>query len=81
MVGTGSLVTTATWMRNFVRSHPSYAFDSVVTPLINYDLIQAIDQIERGTLKVPELLPESYEGSGLKEGDAFGRCCGDLLSV
>lgn len=77
----GSLVTTATWMRNFVRSHPSYAFDSVVTPLINYDLIQAIDQIERGTLKVPELLPESYEGSGLKEGDAFGECCGDLLSV
>lgn len=74
-------MTTATWMRSFVRSHPSYAQDSVVTPLINYDLIQAIDGIERGTLKVPELLPESYLGSGMKEGDKFDECCGDLLGI
>jgi len=28
---TGELVTPATWMRNFVRNHPSYQGDSVVT--------------------------------------------------
>lgn len=27
----GELITTATWMRNFVRSHPSYKSDSVIT--------------------------------------------------
>ncbi|KAI6121726.1 glutamate-cysteine ligase-domain-containing protein [Pisolithus sp. B1] len=56
----GTLQTTATWMRNFVRSHPAYKFDSVVSQEINYDLLTAIDQIERGTLRVPELLPEDY---------------------
>ena len=39
----GDLQTPATWMRDFVRSHPSYKFDSVVSQEINYDLLKAVD--------------------------------------
>lgn len=56
----GSLQTSATWIRNFVRSHPLYKFDSVVSQEINYDLMVAVDELERGVLRVPELLPEDY---------------------
>ncbi|GAA5919676.1 hypothetical protein JCM6882_004535 [Rhodosporidiobolus microsporus] len=73
----GSLVTTATWIRNFVRSHPSYAFDSVVTPEINYDLIRAVDAIERGELDAPELLPDGWR-DGYDAG-AWKKCCEDVL--
>ncbi|KAJ7593919.1 glutamate-cysteine ligase catalytic subunit [Mycena floridula] len=59
----GSLVTSATWMRNFVRSHPSYKHDSVVSEEINYDLLVAIDEIERGVRKATDLLPEDYAGN------------------
>lgn len=34
--------TGATWIRNFVTSHPAYKKDSVVSHEINYDLIQKI---------------------------------------
>ncbi|KAG1798316.1 glutamate-cysteine ligase-domain-containing protein [Suillus variegatus] len=53
-------LTPATWIRNFVRSHPSYNRDSVVSQEINYDLMVAVDEIERGVRRVPELLPEDY---------------------
>jgi glutamate--cysteine ligase catalytic subunit len=42
---TGSLQTPATWIRNFIRSHPAYKFDSVVSQEINYDLINTIDKM------------------------------------
>ncbi|KAH7925518.1 GCS-domain-containing protein [Leucogyrophana mollusca] len=67
----GTLQTPATWMRNFVRSHPAYKFDSVVSQEINYDLMLAVDQLERGILRVPELLPDSY-GHPLSNGMANG---------
>lgn len=41
----GSLETAATWIRNFVRSHPQYKFDSVVSQEINYDLLVAVDEM------------------------------------
>lgn len=41
----GSLQTPATWMRDFVRSHPAYKFDSVVSQEINYDLMVAVDDM------------------------------------
>ncbi|GAA5871784.1 hypothetical protein JCM16303_000863 [Sporobolomyces ruberrimus] len=72
----GSLVTTATWMRNFVRSHPDYKHDSVVSKEINYDLVKAIDKIEKGELEVPELLPQGWRDNYKKSKDAFSRCCG-----
>ncbi|KII91484.1 hypothetical protein PLICRDRAFT_509474 [Plicaturopsis crispa FD-325 SS-3] len=56
----GSLVTPATWIRNFIRSHPAYKFDSAVSQEINYDLMVAIEQIERGVRSAPDLLPEDY---------------------
>ncbi|RPD54727.1 glutamate-cysteine ligase catalytic subunit [Lentinus tigrinus ALCF2SS1-7] len=53
----GSLRTAASWMREFVRSHPAYKFDSVVSAEINYDLMVAMDEIERGLRKAPDFLP------------------------
>lgn len=41
----GSLQTPATWIRNFIRSHPAYKFDSVVSQEINYDLVTALDKM------------------------------------
>ncbi|KAM5540208.1 hypothetical protein V8D89_006027 [Ganoderma adspersum] len=53
----GSLRTAASWIREFVRSHPEYKFDSVVSPEVNYDLMIAIDEIERGLREAPDFLP------------------------
>ncbi|CCO31355.1 glutamate--cysteine ligase catalytic subunit [Rhizoctonia solani AG-1 IB] len=64
----GSLQTPATWIRNFIRSHPAYKFDSVVSQEINYDLIKAMDDIERGVRAEPDLLPSYYAGSKLDDG-------------
>ncbi|CAE6431302.1 unnamed protein product [Rhizoctonia solani] len=63
----GSLQTPATWIRNFIRSHPAYKHDSVVSREVNYDLVKAIDEIERGDRRAPELLPSSYTGSNYME--------------
>jgi len=52
----GELITPATWIRNFIRSHPQYEFDSVVKEEIAYDLLQACQQIGEGNRKVSELL-------------------------
>jgi glutamate--cysteine ligase catalytic subunit len=41
----GTLQTPATWVRDFVRSHPAYKFDSVVSQEINYDLMVAVDEM------------------------------------
>ena len=41
----GSLLTAATWIRNFVQSHPDYKQDSVVSQEINHDLLVAIDEM------------------------------------
>eukprot|EP00536_Pseudo-nitzschia_multiseries_P008446 jgi/Psemu1/319394/estExt_fgenesh1_pm.C_2140008 len=53
---TGELVTTATWLRNFVRSHPDYKNDSHVSDTIAYDLMVACRDIGEGKLRAPELL-------------------------
>ncbi|KAJ1829390.1 glutamate--cysteine ligase [Coemansia sp. RSA 2599] len=52
----GSIATAAAWMRDFVRSHPAYKFDSAVSPEINYDLVVALDEIAQGKRAAPELL-------------------------
>jgi glutamate--cysteine ligase catalytic subunit len=43
----GTLWTGAKWIREFVRKHPDYKHDSVVSETITYDLIKAADQITR----------------------------------
>ncbi|KAF7793913.1 hypothetical protein EIP86_005035 [Pleurotus ostreatoroseus] len=40
-----SLGTPASWIRNFVRTHPAYKHDSVVSKEINYDLFVAVDEM------------------------------------
>lgn len=68
-------------MRRYVRSHPSYKFDSVISQEINYDLMKAVDAIERGDRKEHDLLPVNYEGSEFREGDAFKSCCEDVVKI
>ncbi|GAA5832048.1 hypothetical protein JCM5353_000733 [Sporobolomyces roseus] len=74
----GELITTATWMRNFVHSHPDYKKDSVISKEINYDLVRTMDQIEKGEYAAPELLPEGWREGYQKSKDAFNQCCGGV---
>ncbi|KAG8943312.1 hypothetical protein FRC04_002936 [Tulasnella sp. 424] len=39
----GTAKTTATWIRDFIRSHPRYQHDSAISREVNYDLLKAID--------------------------------------
>lgn len=55
MRSSGQLVTTATWIRDFVKSHPDYKNDSVVSESINYDLCMAMKRISDGDLVPAEL--------------------------
>lgn len=41
----GELQTGATWIREFVRSHPDYRKDSVVNEKINYDLMKIVEKL------------------------------------
>jgi glutamate--cysteine ligase catalytic subunit len=43
-------------MRNFVRSHPAYKGDSVISDEIAYDLVQTCTDIGLGKSHIPELL-------------------------
>merc|ERR1711990_848950 len=52
---TGELLTPASWMRNFVRGHPDYKFDSVVSAGIAYDLVKTCNDIGLGLVSCPEL--------------------------
>ncbi|GAB9463773.1 Glutamate-cysteine ligase catalytic subunit [Globisporangium polare] len=55
---TGELPTAATWMRRFVRAHPDYAHDSVVSSSIAFDLLKECQDIGEGVKQCPELLGE-----------------------
>ena len=52
----GRYETTAQWIRNFVRSHPDYKQDSVVSELINYDLTKLICEFTTGKVVLKELI-------------------------
>ncbi|XP_067641863.1 glutamate--cysteine ligase [Eurosta solidaginis] len=52
----GELVTTATWIREQVLNHPDYKHDSVVSDVINYDLLKRIKDIQEGKVIEPMLL-------------------------
>ncbi|KAJ8734851.1 hypothetical protein PYW08_014101 [Mythimna loreyi] len=55
----GEISTMASWMRNFVTSHPQYNKDSVVSEKINYDLLKTAHSIQMGTFPAPTLLGSS----------------------
>ncbi|KAF2858232.1 GCS-domain-containing protein [Piedraia hortae CBS 480.64] len=42
----GAIPTPARIIRQFVRQHPEYKYDSIVTPGITYDLIKSIEQMQ-----------------------------------
>ncbi|CAH4033639.1 unnamed protein product [Pieris brassicae] len=52
----GEISTMATWIRQFVTSHPEYKKDSVVTERINYDLLKTAHGIQTGEIPAPTLL-------------------------
>lgn len=52
----GELMTAAAYIRSFVRSHPAYQHDSVISPRVNYDLLVHLHRIMRGELHPPTLL-------------------------
>ena len=56
----GSLITTATFIRNYIKSHPEYRQDSRITPRMNFDLMHLLDEIEKGNRQAPGLLPDFY---------------------
>lgn len=55
----GELQTAASWMRTFVKTHPDYNHDSVVSDTIAHDLVDVADQIGKGTLRPAELLGDA----------------------
>jgi len=51
----GELLTTATWMRKFVQTHPAYKKDSVINDQVGWDLIKKCWDIGRGVCSEPSL--------------------------
>ena len=72
MRATGELLTTATWMRQFVRSHPAYQNDSVVTQDIAYDLMVRCSEVVKGQHQAPELFGKfaAHVGTNTQEKEA-----------
>lgn len=47
-------------MRNFVRSHPGYIGNGIVTPEVANDLLTRCDDIGMGRVRAPELLGDAH---------------------
>jgi len=76
----GEILTTASWIRKFVTTHPEYKFDSKVSDKLNYDLLKQIDAIQKGTIPCPELLgynPVSKTVEQIPNAIAKVGCCVD----
>mmetsp|Transcript_13467 Transcript_13467/g.19270 ORF Transcript_13467/g.19270 Transcript_13467/m.19270 type:complete len:967 (+) Transcript_13467:80-2980(+) len=67
---TGELITPASWIRKFVRTHKAYKGDSVVTDEIGYDLMIACNEIGEGVRHEPELLGD-MKINRIKKDDAY----------
>ena len=52
----GELMTTATWLRQFVSRHPKYEHNSILNDDIVYDIVATCDDIVKGKIEVPQLL-------------------------
>ncbi len=74
----GTLWTGAKWLREFVRTHPGYKFDSEVSEKIVYDLFKAVEEVgkaegENGSVGW-EMLTAKERAKGLDERERS--CCG-----
>lgn len=56
----GKLVTAATYIRSFIRSHPEYNGDSFISKEVCFDLVKHLDAVEKGEVKAEEFLPAGY---------------------
>ena len=65
----GDLWTGAKWQRHFVRSHPEYKQDSVVSERVCYDLLRAVEVVGRLEGRGDGV----SEGNGVEEGTGSGR--------
>lgn len=52
----GACLTNASWIRQQVRNHPDYKFDSIVSDRITYDLLVKMEEIVKGTSYDKDLL-------------------------
>ena len=52
----GKLMTTASWIRQFLTSHSDYKQDSVISEKMSFDLIKKMKGISEGTVSCPELI-------------------------
>merc|ERR1719410_2706259 len=59
----GKLKTNARWIRDFLQGHSSYHQDSKVSEEAVYDLLVAIDQIQKGARKDPSLFVKAEKKS------------------
>ncbi|UJR07542.1 hypothetical protein I4U23_011830 [Adineta vaga] len=57
----GTLLTNASWIRQFVLSHPLYKKDSVVSEEIQYDLVRKMEQISNGHEDCPQIKHPNME--------------------
>lgn len=57
----GTLLTNASWIRQFVVSHPLYKQDSVVSEEIQYDLVQKIQLFQNGEDTCPHVVHPKME--------------------
>lgn len=64
----GSLVTPATWIRDFVTAHEQYGKDSIVPPGVAHDLGARCDAISRGHAPCPAVLGSFVIDPIFKEG-------------
>lgn len=55
----GTLLTNASWIRQFVNEHPSYQHDSVISEEIQYDLVRKMEQIANDREDCPQVKPQS----------------------
>lgn len=76
----GQTITTATWMRSFVRSHPSYRMDSVISSDIAYDLLIACKDIGEGSIACPEVMGDVVI-ERVRPEDAYGHRLAGRLST
>ena len=59
----GEIPTTSRWMRDFVQNHSDYKQDSVVSDVINYDLLKQCEQKSEWCMmdssKTTDIIPQA----------------------
>ena len=76
---TGELITPATWIRQFVKSHPDYKNDSFISSSIAHDLLVTCQGIGEGSIACPELLG-NFRIAKIRKEDAYGHVLAGKLS-